>query len=59
MGLIYVLQLLLIKKGKFVNNSIVIEAREKMSAYLVSLEFYENFDISFIKFEIIKFLFQK
>jgi len=58
MGLIYDLQLLLNKKGKFVNNSIVIEAREKMSAYLVSLEFYKNFNIILLNLRLLNFYFK-
>ncbi len=41
----------LVKHYKIANNSAAIEAREKISTDLKSLEFYKNFDVCLTKFE--------
>jgi hypothetical protein len=41
----------LVKNHKIANNSATIKAREKISAYLESLEFKKNFDACLAKFE--------
>jgi hypothetical protein len=45
----------LVKNHKIANNSTAAEAREKMSTFLKSLEFYNIFDAVLTKFLIFKF----
>jgi hypothetical protein len=47
----YVLQLLLVKNHKVANNSATTKAREKISTYLESVEFYKFFDACLTKFK--------
>ncbi len=41
----------LVKNHKIANNSATTEAREKISTYLESLEFWKNFDVCLTKFQ--------
>ncbi len=47
------------KNHKIDNNSATTEAREKISAYLESLEFYKCFDLCLAKFENYQYLLDK
>jgi hypothetical protein len=49
----------LAKNHKIANNSTTTEAREKTNTYLVSLEFYNSFDVGLTTFKADKSLLNK
>ncbi len=49
MGSRYVLQIYIVRNHKIADNSITIEDREKVRAYLKSLKFLKHFEICLTK----------